>query len=377
MPRQRTGSIVERDSKIYARVTYKDERGKRKDLWRIAQTRTEARDIIKKLLRELDDNGSRTLNAARMTFEELADYYSKTYVKPPQYVDGRKVAGMRSMQTRQGHVKTLREYFGKRRLRDMTHGDLERYKAARLAEPIFRKHNPQRSIASVNRELSVLRRMMHIALDEGWITRSPFRRSDAIISIADERTRERIITKSEESRLLAACEYSRRRHLRPIIVCALDTGMRRGEILSLRWHSVDFISSGIEVVEFHTKTLQARRVPMTTRLRSELERLWEASPKDAECLVFGVETNVKRSFASARKAAGLTDVRFHDLRHTAATRLVQGYLPLQEVGRILGHSQTSTTYRYVNANAETVQRAAAIMNAHNAEETFTATELIN
>jgi integrase len=118
------------------------------------------------------------------------------------------------------------------------------------------------------------------------------------------------------------------------------------------------------------------------RLRLELERLWEASRKVDEDLVFGVVSNVKRSFMSARKIAGLSDVRFHDLRHTAATRLIQGHLPLQEVGRVLGHSQNSTTYRYVNANAETVQRAAAIMdalNALNAEDvvTINAAETIN
>lgn len=374
MPRQRTGSIVERDGKIYARVTYTDENGKRKDLWKIARTRTEAREISKKLLRELDDSGTRALDAATMTFSDLADYYSKVYVKAAQYVDGRKVAGVRSLQTRRGHVKTLREHFGKKRLRDITHGDLERFKAARLAEPIYRKGNQQRSIASVNRDLSVMRRMMNIAQREGWIPRSPFAAGDSIISLADERTRERILTKVEEARLLAACDHRRRQHLRPIIICALDTGMRRGEILSLCWHSVDFENSIITIVEFHTKTLRARYVPMTMRLRLELEHLWEASRKVDEDLVFGVVSNVKRSFMSARKIAGLSDVRFHDLRHTAATRLIQGHLPLQEVGRVLGHSQNSTTYRYVNANAETVQRAAAIMdalNALNAEDVMT------
>jgi integrase len=57
--------------------------------------------------------------------------------------------------------------------------------------------------------------------------------------------------------------------------------------------------------------------------------------------------------------AGLPDVRFHDLRHTAATRLVAAHLPLPEVGRVLGHTQANTTYRYVNANIETTRRAAA------------------
>src|SRR5436190_22514144 len=67
----------------------------------------------------------------------------------------------------------------------------------------------------------------------------------------------------------------------------------------------------------------------------------------------------------SRSAKGLPDVRFHDLRHTAATRLVAAHLPLPEVGRVLGHIQANTTYRYVNANIETTRRAAALLDAFN------------
>ena len=66
-----------------------------------------------------------------------------------------------------------------------------------------------------------------------------------------------------------------------------------------------------------------------------------------------------------RTKAGLPDVRFHDLRHTAATRLVAAHPPLPEVGRVLGHTQANTTYRYVNANLETTRRAAALLDAFN------------
>jgi len=96
-------------------------------------------------------------------------------------------------------------------------------------------------------------------------------------------------------------------------------------------------------------------------------------------LIFGIIDNVKRSFTAARSKAGLNDVRFHDLRHTAATRLVGVHIPLSEVGRVLGHSQANTTYRYVNANVETAKRAAAALDAFNAEtmEAETAPELVH
>jgi integrase len=88
---------------------------------------------------------------------------------------------------------------------------------------------------------------------------------------------------------------------------------------------------------------------------------------------------VKRSFDTVRRAVGLEDVRFHDLRHTAATRLVGANIPLSEVGRVLGHTQANTTYRYVNANLETAKRAAAALDAFNAEPEAAqpATESVN
>lgn len=85
--------------------------------------------------------------------------------------------------------------------------------------------------------------------------------------------------------------------------------------------------------------------------------------------MFGIIDNVKRSFTAARSKAGLINVRFHDLRHTPATRLVDAHIALSEVGRVLGHSQANTTYRYVNANVETARRAAAALDTFNADIT--------
>jgi integrase len=125
--------------------------------------------------------------------------------------------------------------------------------------------------------------------------------------------------------------------------------------------------------------MKERQVAITTRLALELERLKASAPANEDGLVFGIIDNVKRSFTAARNKAGLKDVRFHDLRHTAATRLVGAHIPLSEVGRVLGHSQANTTYRYVNANVETAKRAAAALDAFNAEATEAAppTELVH
>src|SRR5262249_33734839 len=124
----------------------------------------------------------------------------------------------------------------------------------------------------------------------------------------------------------------------------------------------------------NTKTMRERQVAMTERLSHELLAIYQKSTMEPEALVFGIKDNVKKSFTSARKSAGLLDVRFHDLRHTNATRLVSAHMPLWEVGRVLGHTQTNTTYRYVNANVETAQRAAAKLDAFNEGSAVSSTD---
>jgi integrase len=210
--------------------------------------------------------------------------------------------------------------------------------------------------------------MLNIAAREGWIIRNPFGCGDSLISVADERRRERILTLDEERRLLEACEHPQRRHLRSLLICLLDTGARKGEMLKLRWKSVCFPTRIITIEGMTTKTLKPRHVAITERMREELAKMYERSDKDPESLVFGIKDNFRNSFKSACKIArvqhgGVDGLTIHSLRHTAATWLVKGQMSLQMVGRILGHSQPQTTYRYLSADAETVAQAAAIMEA--------------
>jgi integrase len=381
-------------TRILARVGHTDEKGKRRDVIRVAESRTDARDTIREILRDLEtDRGAETLNAARMTFADLVSYFKKHYLKPAEYVDGRKIEGVRSLKPAESAVNALSAFFGRRKLQSIRYSDLRSYRAARLKEPTpadLARHrreleqNPKaevrvtRKIATVNRELDKLRRMFSIAQREGWIKQNPFAAGESLISIADEHKRERILTRDEERRLLAACSLPHREHLKPLVLCALDTGMRRGEIISLRWKDVDLENGLITIAAFNTKTMRERQVSLTARLASELRTLWEQSPKYGFRRVFGITDNVKRSFTAARAEAGLPDVRFHDLRHTHATRLVALHLPLSEVGRVLGHSQPSTTYRYVNANVETARRASAALDMFNgAEPMQQAVDVIN
>jgi len=362
----------------WARVIYVDpDTGKLCDLSRRADTKVAAGDLRDKLKRDINKTAGRSVGNEDKTFADLCDYFEKHYVKAAEYVDGSKVAGVRSLATAKGQLAALREYFGPRHLRSLTYGALRQFRTTRLKQKT--RSDSQRSIASVNRELSMLRRMLNVAQAEGWILENPFRAGASLISIADEKKRERILTRGEEQTLLAACDAPQRAHLKPIIICALDTGMRQGEIFSLHWEDVDLHEGVLNIKAFNTKTMQSRQVAMTTRLKNEMERLRESAPDDPQLRVFGIYSNVKTSFTAARKDAGLLDVRFHDLRHSAATRLVGAHIPLSEVGRVLGHTLPSTTYRYVNANTETAKRAATALDGFNnaAAENPTNTELVN
>src|SRR5437660_533934 len=116
MSRERTGSLVDRNGKLYARLQFIGSDGKKRDRWRRANSRTHAREVVKQLLRELAECGESQLDAAHMTFNDLCDYYSKHYLTPAQYVSGRKVSGLRSFVTVKGYIKVFREQFGGRKI---------------------------------------------------------------------------------------------------------------------------------------------------------------------------------------------------------------------------------------------------------------------
>lgn len=372
MARERTGSIFRRTkgkkTTWWARLTYINNQGKRRDLQRRADNMAHAKEIQERLVREHESGGARIFEAENKTFAELGAYYEERHLIDAVFHEGRKVAGLRSAKSQRYLIVPLKLYFGQKRLRLLTYDDLKAFRLLRLQTPT--RDGRTRSIASVNREMALLRRMLNVAQAEGWIIRNPFKAGESLISIADEKRRERILTPEEESRLLAA-RAGRQAHLRAIIIAALDTGCRQGELLTLKWSDLELESRTITLQAFNTKTMRKRELSMTTRFYLELEKLWEASDRDAESLVFGIHDNVKHAFTTVRNNAGLPDLRFHDLRHTAATRLVSCHISLTEVGRVLGHTKPQTTYRYTNLTSETPKRAAFALESFSADLTQT------
>ncbi len=352
-----------RNGKVYARITYTDEKGKRRDVMRLADSRAHAKELAAQMRSEMKDHGSRIVDADKLKFETLLGYYEEDRVKPAEYAEGHKVAGLRSVSSVKLMLRTLVAHFGRRLVKTVTPTDVEKFKAARL-NTTAQRSKEKLTIATVNRELELLRAIFGYARREGWLVRSPFERLRGIISKADERRRDRVLSYDEEKRLLDACDDPHRQHLRPILICALDTAMRRGEILKLKWLDVDLTNGVIRLRATTTKTEQPRTVGMTARLHAELSRLWELGPQDWDASVFGISYTFKRAFASARKAAEITDLRFHDLRHTATTRIVETKaLHTQEAMKITGHTQESTFARYVNPKDETARRGAEALDA--------------
>jgi integrase len=378
MPRIRKGVEVEKNGKWYGRVRYTTLEGKRKDLWLPAKNKSHASELVQEKLQELKEHGEKSIDASRMNFIELADYFEANFIVAAQYIDGRKIAGRRSLFGLKTHLSHMRDFFGKRFLRSITYNDLSTYRLQRLRTPSLTTGKP-RAIASVNREMALLRRILNIAMREQWIIQNPFQRGESLISPADEKKRERILARVEELRLLNACEHPRRKHLKAIIICALDTGMRLGEILKLKWSDIDMLSGIITVQAFNTKTMKERTVSITNRLALELDYLWEHSSREVDSLVFGVTNNVKRSFTTVRRKANLNDLRFHDLRHTHATRLDDLGFSLAKIGAQLGHTQLQTTLRYVNRDKSSIKQVANALDTFNAPENkrTEALELVN
>jgi integrase len=214
---------------------------------------------------------------------------------------------------------------------------------------------------STNRLLAVFRRVCSWAVAEGYIASSPFKRGGETIVKLDtavEYARSRRLTGDEDTRLLAAASP----HLRACIECALSTGMRVGEILNLRWADVrcDVTGTPRELVlpATTTKTGRTRVLPVGARLRAVLEMLRldaAGQPHRPTAYVFGhVETgerigSVKTAWVATCRRAGISGLRFHDLRRSFACSLLESGAGLHDVRDFLGHTDITTTSKYLAA----------------------------
>lgn len=312
-----------------------------------------------------------------MTLSGLVEHCKRTRYCEPQYdSQGRKLIGVRGKRTLDGHMMRLEAFFGNILLSDITVAHLRAYRHERV---MSKKSNGERlNVTTVNRELSTLRAMLNEALVNDWIAVNPFSkaRPGELIRIADERKREIVLTSSEEEKLLNAFDKTRsRRRMKPMIIAALDTGARKGELLRIRWPDVDFEACVIKNVKsYKGKSVAFREVPLTARLRTALlnlleERSGPSAPRKPnnipeEFLFRHGKSRLQYHWDKIRAETDLTHVHFHDLRHTTGTRLAP-HMELALVGHVLGHTDPKTTLRYVNATRTVINKAARILNEFN------------
>jgi integrase len=244
-------------------------------------------------------------------------------------------------------LRVLIRYFGKHLLTEITPYHVEKYKAVR-----------RKTVTGpgVNRELALLKAMFNKAVLWGF---AKLENPVSKVAYYPERQVERVLTDEEAGKLVESSGKS----LRPVVILALNTGMRKSELLALRWKDVDFSRRYVYVER--SKNNRSRKIPMNSTALEELRRLRrngsdyvftkKRSPERLRC--------VATAFKTACRKAGIAGLRFHDLRHTFATNLVMAGVDLVTVKEILGHSDIAMTVRYSHPSdrrkMEAVERLAA------------------
>lgn len=345
----------------FARVCWTDSAGRKRRTERQARTVSEARQHRIDIMRELE-NGPEVFEASKLTFRELAEKFAEKKLVEPSYVGDTRIKGQRSWKQQRVFLKPLVSHFGAFLVRKITYEHLVEYRQKRFELPT--RTGSQRSVAMVNRELSLLRSIFTYAKRLNIVTRSPFDAGESLISIASEARRDRILTVDEEKKLLAQC-VGPRAHLRYIVIAALDTGMRRGELLQLVWGDVDFERGIILIRSTTTKTMRPRTIGMTGRLTAALLEWLELTQARDKDFIFGGIRDCKTAFNTACRKAKITDLHFHDLRHTATTRLVQSGASPSITMKITGHTQFATFARYVNPDHNAAREAASYLDNFN------------
>lgn len=297
----------------------------------LAKERLDRRDIALGLKRpEVED----------VPFEKFADEFLELYSKQNK----------KSWKTDKITLETLKRFFKGDSLAAITPEQVERYRAARRVEPVKNsKLERPISSATANRELALLKTLFSKAVEWGRLEANPAAR---VKHLKEPPARETILAEDQARRLVdaAAPEY------RPIFVVALGTAMRRGEILSLKWADLDLVRGIITVA--NSKSGRSRRIPMSGEVAAALGAL----PRRGEYVFWNPETrtrlkDVKKPWAAACKAAGISGVRFHDCRHTALTWMLQSGADIVSVSKIAGHASIIMTQRYCHASPE-MQRLA-------------------
>ena len=241
----------------------------------------------------------------------------------------------------------------------VTHPDgpreLGRWRADEVTREAIEQFRRQCRKVAANRHLAYLRALYNWAVAAGLVPRTPFRVGDvAVVKLTREDARTRRLQPGEWERLLPALNS-----LQDLAVGALETGMRKGELLSLQWHQVRFFPRAeIFLPAQKTKAKKDRRIPISSVLRPVLEARRNdpaGNPLPPDAFVFGDEIgrrrgSIKTAWKLACKRANVFDLHFHDLRREAGSRWMDAGVALGTIQRWLGHHNVSQTSTYLAAS---------------------------
>ena len=263
------------------------------------------------------------------------------------------LANKRSYRRDEGMLRReLLPAFGVKHLDEITPWDIEKYKAERKSLV---------SLASVNRELACIKTIYNKAIQWRMTKENPVR---GVKLFKENNRRLRFLVADEMRDLVNNCQP----HLRPIVITALNTGMRISEILGLLWEDVDFNRNQLLIRT--SKNGEPRHIEMN-RLLAETLRQLQRRPQNP--YVFGSRAgnpyaDIRKSFKAALAAAGIVDFKFHDLRHTFASHLVMSGVDLMTVKELLGHKTIQMTLRYAHLSQghkkKAVETIGSILDGH-------------
>jgi integrase len=253
--------------------------------------------------------------------------------------------------------KRLLHRFGGRRPDSFTTREVKEWR-----DEILQGH----TAATVNRHLTLLRAILRMGIRDRRLDPSTLPQFEPL---DENNERVRYLTEDEERSLLDALP----KFLGSLVIVAIHTGMRRGELLNLTWTEVDLVGGTVFVRR--SKSGEGRRIPMSPTVRRTLEELNEARPTHTRVIgpneadrVFtaprgGFLLNLNRVWYDAIERAGLVGLHFHDLRHTFASRLVMNGVDLFRVQTLMGHKSSRMTIRYAHLSPEHLRAAVATLDA--------------
>lgn len=280
-----------------------------------------------------------------MPFSELVDEFLEKHSK----------AGKKSYKRDQVIARVLKQHFRTKSIGDIGSYNIKVWMHNRL-QHITRK-GTFITKASVNRELAFLKTMFNFAVEWDWVDSNP---AEKVKLLRGEKKRLRMLSREEIDRLIKNAAD----HVKPILVIALSTGMRKSEILNLKWKHIDLTNGFIRVED--SKNSGARDVPIFPFLEDELAKLRDNDHQ--EDYVFRRKNGkrvvcIKEAFKAALERSSITDFRFHDLRHVAASLLAAEGCDIITLKNILGHKTLAMTQRYAHLIKDKHERTRQIMQS--------------